>query len=128
MDDATKGHKPGYKSTEFWLSLVAVLAGFVLASGIGGDTKEGEKQPVAQTVAGVVLSALGALGYTKGRTSVKVAEETAKAESSKVAGYLAIAKEKLDDYKRRKADAAAEIPHAVVVDGKPAPAGDPEGA
>lgn len=122
MVEEAKPQKPGYKSTEFWLSLVAVIAGFLLAS---GAVVEGSQ---TATIVGGVLTVLGALGYTKGRTSVKVAAETAKAEESKIAGYIVLAKEKLDDYKRRKADAAADIPHAAVVDGKPAPAGDSEGS
>lgn len=103
MGDDTKAHAPGYKSTEFWLALVAVLAGFVLASGavVEGST--------AATVVGGVLTVLGALGYTSSRTTVKVAEETAKAEQSKIAGYLALAKEKIEAFRESRLKAEVEL-------------------
>lgn len=55
--------KPGYKTSEFWLSLIAaVLAALV--------PFVGDYPPVAQAV-GIGLSILAALGYTAARTSVK---------------------------------------------------------
>tara|TARA_R100001244_G_scaffold132394_1_gene108852 strand:- start:3287 stop:3601 length:315 start_codon:yes stop_codon:yes gene_type:complete len=57
--------KPGWKTTEFWLNLLVVILGAVLASGAigaGGLT--------AQIIGGA-LSVLGALGHTASRTSVK---------------------------------------------------------
>ena len=108
MADEKTTQKAGYKSTEFWLSLVAALAGFVLASGVGAPAGEDGKPGTARTVAGVVLTALGALGYTNSRTSVKVAAETAKAEESKVAGYIKLAKEKVELYREHRKKAEAE--------------------
>lgn len=55
--------KPGYKTTEFWLSLIAVVLAAILPL-------VGDYQPVAQLV-GLGLSVLAALGYTTARTSVK---------------------------------------------------------
>jgi hypothetical protein len=59
--------KPGFKTTEFWISLAAVLVGAVVASGIiPADS-------VWERVAGLVVSALAALGYTGARLAVKTA-------------------------------------------------------
>ena len=57
--------KPGYKSTEFYLSLAAIVVGAVASSGIleGSDglTK----------VVGLIMAALVALGYTGSRLTLK---------------------------------------------------------
>ena len=65
--------KPGYKSTEFWLSSVATLLGIALASGLVPDGGT-----AAQLVGGA-LSMLASLGYTASRTQVKVASENSSA-------------------------------------------------
>lgn len=57
--------KPGYKTTEFWLSLAATLIGLVAASGIIPETG-----PWTQII-GLITSTLGALGYTAARASTK---------------------------------------------------------
>jgi hypothetical protein len=60
--------KPGYKTTEFWLSLLATLVGFLMASGLL------DSQPadgwIARVVGGIV-AALAALGYSASRAKVK---------------------------------------------------------
>lgn len=66
--------KPGWKTTEFWLSLATVLLGALMASGLlegGGDADE--------KVVGLILSALAALGYTGARSLVKHTETKAAA-------------------------------------------------
>ena len=69
-------NKPGFKTTEFWLSIAAMLVGALLSSGaISHD-------PTLQ-VLGFISSTLAALGYTAGRSFVKGSE--AKAEAIKVA-------------------------------------------
>lgn len=55
--------KPGYKTTEFWLSLVAVIIGAVLASGLDN--------PVVLKVAGIAASVLTAMGYSLTRAKTK---------------------------------------------------------
>jgi hypothetical protein len=55
--------KPGYKTTEFWLTLLAVVLAAVLPF-------VGDYPPVAQVI-GVGLSVLAALGYTSARTTTK---------------------------------------------------------
>lgn len=57
--------KPGYQTTEFWLSLAAILVGAVVSSGIVPETG-----PYAQVV-GLITSVLGGLGYTVSRTMIK---------------------------------------------------------
>jgi hypothetical protein len=61
MDINTKG----YKSTEFWLSLAAVLVGAIMASGVVPDESGWAK------VIGLIASVLAALGYTAGRSLFK---------------------------------------------------------
>lgn len=98
--------KSGAKTTEFWLTLLATVSGFILASGalVEGST--------AALVVGGMMTVLAALGYTKGRTAVKVAEETRKAEESKAAGLLAMAREKIEELKARKGVVSVKSPVA----------------
>ena len=56
--------KPGYKTTEFWLSAVATLAGLVMGSGLADDH-------IAMKVAGFALSALLVFGYNAARAKAK---------------------------------------------------------
>lgn len=60
--------KPGYKTTEFYLSLVATLAGLIMASGLVTDGSTIGK------VIGVVMSVLAQLGYTYHRSQLKKGE------------------------------------------------------
>ena len=59
--------KPGYKTTEFWLSLAAMVIGAGMASGSFGD------ESTLGKVIGLAASVLGALGYTITRGAVKKA-------------------------------------------------------
>jgi hypothetical protein len=57
--------KPGYKTSEFWLNLIAVFAGLATAGGMlpaGG---------MAAQICGTVIAVLASLGYTNSRTQVK---------------------------------------------------------
>ena len=60
--------KPGYKTTEFWLSLLATLLGFLLASGVMDVVPE--ESWVAKVVGGLV-AVLATLGYSASRAKVK---------------------------------------------------------
>ena len=62
-------NKPGYKTTEFWMSLIAVVLGALVASGT--FSLEG----TASQIVGLVQSALVALGYTGARLTLKRAAE-----------------------------------------------------
>lgn len=57
--------KPGYKTTEFWLSLAAVALGAVMASGVVPTEGTWER------VLGLIVSALASLGYTGARLKLK---------------------------------------------------------
>ena len=62
--------KPGYKTTEFWLSLLATLLGFLLASG-AMDAAPADSW-IAKLVGGVV-AVLATLGYSASRETTSVA-------------------------------------------------------
>ena len=57
--------KPGYKSTEFYMSMAAVVIGAVASSGIL-DGSDGLTK-----VVGLIMAALVALGYTGSRLTLK---------------------------------------------------------
>ena len=57
--------KPGYRTTEFWLSLAAVAVGAVQASGFVPN------ESVWAQVLGTITVALVSLGYTGARLSMK---------------------------------------------------------
>lgn len=58
-------NKPGYKTTEFWLSLAAVLVGAVQASGLVPN------EGIWGQMLGTITVALVSLGYTGARLSMK---------------------------------------------------------
>ena len=62
---AGKPVKPGYKTTEFWLTLGATAVGLAIASGIVPETGPWPK------VVALVVSAFSAMGYTVYRTGAK---------------------------------------------------------
>ena len=66
----TPAAKPGYKTTEFWMSVAACALGAFLASGALPE------ENFATQIAGVVLSGLTALGYTVSRFMVKSSTPT----------------------------------------------------
>lgn len=57
--------KSGYKTTEFWLSFVAMLIGFLMASGFVADGSGTERAVAA------VAAALAAAGYSVSRGKAK---------------------------------------------------------
>ena len=63
--ETTTPTKPGFRTSEFWLSTAATLGGILLASGAIA-----EGSTVAQIIGGV-LSLLASLGYTASRTAIK---------------------------------------------------------
>lgn len=60
--------KPGYKTTEFWLSLAAMLLGAAYASGVISSGSTVDK------VAGFAAMALSALGYSVSRGMAKAGQ------------------------------------------------------
>lgn len=67
--------KPGYKTSEFWLTLAVVVLGALMASGLFGP-----EHWVASAI-GMALAALKAMGYTASRAKVKFGESLGKSES-----------------------------------------------
>lgn len=59
------GTKPGWKTSEMWLSIATVIGGFLLASGAFPTDSEVVKG------LGAVVSALVAAGYGWNRTKIK---------------------------------------------------------
>lgn len=57
----------GYKSTEFWLSTLAIIASLFVASGVLPDTHWAVK------VAALIVSALASMGYSASRGAAKAA-------------------------------------------------------
>ena len=57
--------KPGYKTTEFWLTLGATVVGLAIASGVVPETGMWPK------IVALVVSVFAAMGYTVSRTNVK---------------------------------------------------------
>lgn len=55
----------GYKTSEFWLSLVAMIMGVLLTSGIIPETG------IWSQVAGIVTTVLAAFGYSVSRGMAK---------------------------------------------------------
>ncbi len=63
--------KPGYKTTEFWLSLLATVMGFLLASGVLDGM---DPESWVMRIVGGVIAVLASLGYTASRGKVKAAD------------------------------------------------------
>ena len=60
-----------WKSTEFWMTLLTTILGFLMTTPLADVTQ----YPTASRVLGVVIAVLAALGYTIGRSAVKVVRE-----------------------------------------------------
>jgi len=63
-----KPNKKGYQTTEFWISLIAILCGVIMSSGLVEDSST-----VGKGI-GAAMALLATLGYQASRTSVKKAE------------------------------------------------------
>ena len=63
--------KPGYKTTEFWLSAAAAIVGLVAASGI--FPAEGE----IGKIVGMAVMVMASLGYSQSRGQAKAGESRA---------------------------------------------------
>ncbi len=72
-DPASPAQKPGWRSSEFWLSVAAMLIGALLAADVFPVDS-----PVVKAL-GVVASILGALGYQVSRALVKASGNKAAA-------------------------------------------------
>ena len=59
--------KSGWKTTEFWMTLVVVVVAYLLSTDLGSA----ETYPVLAKVLGLAAAVLAALGYQVSRTAVK---------------------------------------------------------
>ena len=64
-DETPTEVKPGYKTTEFWLSVAATIVGAAFASGFFPTESSGDK------ILGLAALVLSSMGYTVSRTFVK---------------------------------------------------------
>tara|TARA_R110000824_G_C15185876_1_gene674258 strand:- start:370 stop:609 length:240 start_codon:yes stop_codon:yes gene_type:complete len=64
--------RKGYKSTEFWMNSVGLIAGIIMGSGVFGDNQ------YTQLIGGIIAAVCGA-SYTLGRSMVKSKESLAQA-------------------------------------------------
>ena len=78
-DPGSPAQKPGWKTSEFWLSLLTVLVGALLGAGVFPV-----ESPVVRAL-GVVASILSGLGYQGSRSWVK-------ASGNKAAAFVEVAK------------------------------------
>lgn len=60
---------PGYKTTAFWLTILAVLIGAVLSSGLVCNAGEGVPAMMVCKVAGIAAVILSTLGYQVTRSA-----------------------------------------------------------
>ena len=60
--------KTGYKTSEFWLTILSTIGGFLVASGV---LTEEENVTLTEAVSGVVLAVAPIWQYIKSRTEVK---------------------------------------------------------
>lgn len=58
-------HKPGYKTTEFWLSMAVTFLSALYASGLIGQGSTAAK------VIALAITMLTSLGYTRSRARIK---------------------------------------------------------
>ena len=63
----TKQTKPGWKTTEFWMTSIVALASLLW----GADVLDPEAAGTANKIFGFVVAALGAVGYTVSRGLAK---------------------------------------------------------
>ncbi len=69
MNDMSKA---GWKTSEFWFSLGAVVVAYLISSDLGDETT------VVGKILGIVATVLAAFGYSIGRAMVKSASIKAK--------------------------------------------------
>lgn len=61
----TQIDKPGYKTTEFWLSSAVVICGILMSSGVIAEGSQ------AAQIIGGIMTVLASLGYTGARAQAK---------------------------------------------------------
>lgn len=76
--------KAGWKTTEFWMTIVVTAVGLLAALGVIGPADrpnvEGALQQMVQSVAGFIAAAIALWRYIKGRVDVKNEDTRAQAQ------------------------------------------------
>ena len=73
--------KPGFKTSEFWLTAASQIVALVYMSGVLDETAT----PLDNKLFALVAALLGSLGYTVARAYTKAVEVKAIGEAAKVA-------------------------------------------
>lgn len=118
--------EPGNESSEFGLTKLIVYAGFVvtLAGAVlevlqaQGVLEGAAWAPAVLMVVGMATSLLKALGYTKGRNTLKAADLAAKG-AVEVAHIIPLVREAVALAKEAKAPATEPVPHPAHPPGSP---------
>ena len=63
--------KPGWKTTEFWLTMPAVVLGILATAGVFTPEEANTLGQAITQIAGAVISALGVFGYNLSRGKAK---------------------------------------------------------
>jgi uncharacterized protein (DUF697 family) len=66
-----KDQKPGYKTTEFWVTLATCLTGIGVACGILGQGEADTLVSSVERIAGGLIAAIPAVGYSLSRAKAK---------------------------------------------------------
>ena len=78
MNDKTKRMpmppKPGWKTTEFWVTVAVQIVGLMAAAGIFTSEQASHWQRVAEMAGGLVAMIVSNIAYAQGRAKVKSAE------------------------------------------------------
>lgn len=64
--------KPGYKTTEFWLTLVTTVASLAVALGYVTPDQSAQAQTAIGQIVGGVVALVGLVRYIAGRETAKV--------------------------------------------------------
>ena len=85
--------KPGYLTTEFWVSVFSALMGFLVLSGVvpgldhaSGDALVDAVAAIVEAVVSIVAIVGPLLGYIRSRTDVKAAAALAEADAQQRVG------------------------------------------
>lgn len=69
-----QSNKPGYATTEFWVTLITVIAGFVVSQGwLSAEQVEqtSEYAERAHEIVGIIAAGLASAAYSVGRSMAK---------------------------------------------------------
>lgn len=74
--------KPGWKTTEFWITAIVQLVGLCAAAGVFTPDQAEQWQRVVEVAGGLVAMVLSNMAYAKSRGQVKGYQAEAEAEAA----------------------------------------------